>query len=228
MLFLTFPALVYKGHNIITFLWFYLLSNDCIKHEVEFGSNLYDQQINLCAVLWCLINKERHFNRSQSCICQPELFVRTVCFLFLNLPQCSVCVRASQESLLADRVAQLSSLCLKLPLGQSALSERSSAEATLELACRGKPKRRWCFKNSQSCFISLLSTGESNEMGKISVCSVCWKRVEGTEIQQWQSNLHGQICIQTIKKTTVHYWILLVKNVPSSDGAIPFKLILVE
>lgn len=174
-----------------------------------------------------MFNKQRETLQQVAGLYMPAWAVRASCIFSISesisMFCVRVCVRASQEeSLLADRVAQLSSLCLKLPLGQSGLSERSSAGATLELACRGNQREDDALRTARA------ATGESNEMGKISVCSVCWKRVEGTEIQQWQSNLHGQICIQTIKKTTVHYWILLVKNVPSSDGAIPFKLILVE
>lgn len=113
-----------------------------------------------------MFNKQRETLQQVAGLYMPAWAVRASCIFSISESISMFCVRASQEeSLLADRVAQLSSLCLKLPLGQSGLSERSSAGATLELACRGNQREDDALRTARA------PTGESNEMGKI--CLQC-------------------------------------------------------
>lgn len=124
--------------------------------------------IILLRFMACAEHRQRHFNMSQcreggvslSSLC--ELHVSepaSVIFLSPSVSVCSVC--GSQEgSLLAGSVAQLSSPCLRQPLGQSRFFGRSSAGATSELACK-RENRRNCGDSR---------TARAVEAGKIPVC----------------------------------------------------------
>lgn len=137
---------------------------------------------------------QRQFNMSQcrdggvslSSLCELHV-VEPGSVIFLSPRPWFVCVcervdLGSQEGgLLSGRVAQLSSLCLGQPLGQSGLSGRSSAGATSELACEGGTKERRMIRGQPELLRQ--DRAESNETGKIPVCTASWSRPEGTEIK---------------------------------------------
>lgn len=178
---------------------------------------------NYLAVLHGLYwtERERHFNMSHclergvslSSLCELHVIEpSSVILLFPRVSVCSVrvcvCVHlGSQEGgLLAGRAAQLSSLCLGQPLGQSGLSGRSSSGATSELACKRKTKEtRMIWEQAE------LSKQDTAEQWNGQNPSLHWVLVEDWrhKIQQSQSNLNGQIYVQTIQNTDVLYWLLL-------------------
>lgn len=141
----------------------------------------------------------REGNVSLGSLCERHLIKpSSVIFLcvFSLVLFLSLCVHLSSQEvgLLAGRVAQLSSLCLGQPQGQSGLSGRFSAGATSEPSCRRKTKEMEALRTARAVDTRHNRTMNQSNPSSQGVLEEGWRHINPAMQSEWLN-----ICSNDIK-----------------------------